>query len=1667
MEEQDIQAQDLLSQYRPTNPTPLTNEIPKEALNTTLTSIQKEAKIGKESPSQALLDYTNSSDAVFSPFVDNKIKTKDYIINQSEVYKELNSGELTAMYPTYIQGTDNNERLAQNQSGWEQTINGLTKAQANIGNVILGNTAGFVYGLTDWARTGNFSSVYDNSFSKTLDDWNTKLNYQLPNYYTKDQQDSTIFGKALTANFWANDVMNGVSFTVGTVASEAIWAYATGGLSLGARAGQLGAKISNFGKFTLGAEKTAEGLAKYKGFVYQALDNAVASGKLTNNTANAFAKTGEVLNTARFIATSSGNEAGIEAFHFKKEAMENFYSTFEQTHGRQPNAEEIADITDKIEGASNSVFAGNMAILGISNLAMIGNMFNAKLPLGNIQANINKKLFGVGIEKTAEGVFKGIERKAWQKGAGLLYKTTTPVIREGLFEEGLQGVATKTANNWIERQYDPKYLNKVSNIYEDAWKAMGEQYGTKEGWTEIGIGGIVGILGGTVTGEFSQFSKLSEEQSKVVAPSMNAMNVTMNTLVSDVNAKRYSAVAKIMASEDRAEQAKMAGDAVASKLAHNESMIATLEMHNDPIFNTDFDQLINHFNNTIDTTEVSEEEKDTIKDGFKTLVKEYKSADNFADSIVGSQGRIYGTNFQAKEVKKALTYSILQGQTAKGMMDSSLEEMQSYMNSELVNSVKRSEELEALGKDKKRQVKNLSQQFRNLEKKSLSVQKAVQILQATPNEAEGDKQSRLVEMQQRLLEIEDSKTTIRAELEGIGKEMAQSKKMQQSFGQDVSTIPMVDEFISVDELINLDDKLKELESNFTTLKEVNPISAKALKENMDNYQKAKSALINHNEVIKAISQGKFKPTIANDNPFSSLFNKFSKSDSKPEEFTGDFLTKLNEIRKKGNVEYVQTLQEKDVEKATKTLEELAQLETLTEEQQAEKLKAEKIISDLTTPITEEVKDDTPQKKEVVAEKELSPVEALKARIEDILKLFKSDFVGTYNAEEASKTKPSQKDIERYRDLQGTDSEEFQTLKSKLSQWRVYDSLAEDNESIADLLDVVIQLETEVEQQSTLVEPNIEDTFGNEVNLKPSESVDIYELSINTNFPVTVKRETKGNYIITHLNPSSLLEKMGATEVTINKKPVSFEDVNIHKKAGVVVKFMSGGVAREFTIEDRGRININGEDFNAIPNVRTIQSLSSWTYPNLYEQDFEGNWKPISSDFSDPNITGDSNNLKEDDALELYVDVENEYNQKLLKQKLSSEELANQVVIYIRKGGENYGTIKGLPNRENIKGTEMSVITLRDLAGKSLSEGFSEVIGHTKVKYVQLGNPILNIDGSGTISQIAISDMGLKNVVATGFVQDGEITLNSSVKPEDVRRTFIKKITEKNKGSKVPLIIIKRGAQLIAFPIKLNKTTVSKVEELDVVLNDNTKTDAQKVTAINEVLIKNGIAPKDFNLTNLDEQKVNAIADRLENNQEFITADQLAEKGYKKENLKNDATIALDLENLSVSLPSQKFNIDLENISYEDLPTLKVEKQEVLEKEAKKEVETPKVISAKKQVNKPKTSLIKEETVEDVKTADVEEVAQTIVDKIKEEILKAEPTVFTEEKPTPKEKETLLSFEGVDWNGDKATFYKKNNKWGYLNSDNIFEPFIERAQAQIETEYQVQKELNKANKDEKC
>lgn len=1706
----------------------------------------------------------------------------------SEGY-DLVGGEWMSKFPSYKIGRDNAEFAAQNQSGLEQALNGTLKAVNNIGTVVVGNTAGFVYGLADWAKTGNFNSVFDNSFSQTLDEWNTKLNYQLPNYYTKKEQEAGFFGAMVEnpANFFFNDVANGLSFTVGTIASEAIWAYATGGASLALRGGQLGAKLANAGKwskFLLGAEKTAQGLTQYKGLVNSALKNAVRTGKLNMNTARTLAKTGEVLNTARFIATSSGNEAGIEAYHFKKEATENFYENFKNLHGREPNSEEVAEFTKNVEDAANGVFATNMAILGVSNLAMIGNMFNVKSPISSLQKQANKKIFGIGVEKTAKGTVKAIERKGWQKVAGGLYIPISATVREGMFEEGLQGVASKTANYWIERQYDPKYINKTLSLMDDAMKAMHEQYTTKEGWKEIGIGGLVGILGGGFTGEFSRFSEMQKEQKNIVEKGINAQQNTLTTLVADITAKRIQYNATQMALEDEKEQALASGDVVATRLAQNASIIAGLQFEDNPVVQGDPQEFVDKMVASVEANQdISQEEKNTIIEGIKILGDRYSKVSSFAESIVGKGGRIYGTKNTSQQAKEALTFSILQGENANLIMQSSLDEMQQFLDNDAIRAIKLSDELSALRGDRRRKANNIQRRYRRLETKIKEAQEEAKKIQASPNEVKGDKQLKLVENQQKLISLENEKQALREEAQLLTQEIAQNKKLNKV---SITETSMLDEEISVEELLNLDTKLEEINNTYSSLKTMNPIASEQIKNLMDVYTNARDKFYNYQATAQAIGEGKFKARLANDNPFSSIIAKFQDNDTKGDEFTKEFLGTLFKIWNNTKAEVLNSNQKTDVENYEKELTELNNKEELTEEEQKRKDFLVEQISKLSEEESE-VKDDTPtkqtkyqrllkqledltvqkaelekQEKTPVIKRQItnlnkkiksiesqldtirkenseftlperpSTIEGIKARIQDILNLFKSDFVGEDNIEEKAKKRPDQKDIDRYRELKNDrliqeyelsgqlplDTEiidEFEALKQKLSQWKVYDSLMTQDESIADLLDIVAQLEQEVNELETVDNPSLEElTKPQEEDTDLGKGTDKrvdYSLTQNTNFPATMSVTKQGEVIITHQKPSSLLSRFVGATFKVKKKDRTLESLD-NLKEGDVITVNDNGIERRFKIGYSGRIVTSKEDFLAIPNIITTnkatEKVTNWSYSLMFEVDNNGDVKPITSNFSDNEVAGDTHNLEADDTVEFFVDVDNDFNKKLIedfkKGKISEQEVISQVRITIRKNKETYQTLKAL-NNENI---DENVLELRQRAFEQLKSGKSSSIGSTKVEYVQLGLPILTMNENGTVTQQDITEQGVENVEATGYVQDGEVVINNKkIKVDNVRKTFIKKISEKYKGSKVPIVIIKRGKQLIAFPITMNKTKVSKTQGALDILNDTTKKDNDKVKALNNYLISNNISPSRFNLVSLDEGIVNEILDVLEEQEDFISAEELSKESYKKENLVNDARISLDLENLSVSLPSQKININLDNINIKKQVTEKKDKK-AIEKKVNEEVNqvmsniTKSNKTSKKSIEQQKADIENNKTskaskkptididnlevvdtdlVEDISKYSQEDI-QKVANKLykgkgdislltteEQELYKNEARVVNnaiqeikKEITAQQKKKTVtknniittkdVKFTIIDEYGKKSTYNNENGKWGYMYNGK-FNPEYQKNQNYMEWLYQ--------------
>jgi len=457
--------------------------------------------------------------------VDQRENAIDYSTKFSEAYDTLSDGTPIARYKDFLVGTDNAERVAQTQTTGEKWANGIEKALLKTGNAVLGGTAGIVYGIGAMAAEGSLTALYDNDFSNTLSDWDTKLGYQLPNYYTKQESEKGLGGQIGTANFWADKVLGGLSFTAGAIISEGIWAAATGGTSLavgvakwGARLGRGASDIAKAERWTveaLGEAGALSALAKNKSFLKRAIGTAFNADKISIRTATNLALAADVFNTARFAATSAGFESSVEALQYKKEATAKFYNNFFKENGREPNAEDIATFDENLRNSANAVFGVNMAIVGSSNLVTMGKLFELKNPIKTgLTEFIEAKAFGYGIEKTGAGAYKVLEATKAQKIGRNIFAYSKAPITEGLYEEGLQGVTTKTANKWIDHTYSDKNTAQTFTTMGAVYESLAEQYGTKEGWVENGVGMIIGALGGSVNTRSEQKAKQSQLEFK-------------------------------------------------------------------------------------------------------------------------------------------------------------------------------------------------------------------------------------------------------------------------------------------------------------------------------------------------------------------------------------------------------------------------------------------------------------------------------------------------------------------------------------------------------------------------------------------------------------------------------------------------------------------------------------------------------------------------------------------------------------------------------------------------------------------------------------------------------------------------------------------------------------------------------------------------------------------------------------------------------------------------------------------------------------------------------------------------------------------------------------------------------------------------------------------------
>jgi hypothetical protein len=521
-------------------------------------------------PSQ--LHSLYSMDAVNNVGVDQRIQTQAFDVDSRDVYSSLSDGTLISRFKNFIPGTNNEERLAQQQGAGEQWWNGTKKLAGKTGTAIMGGTIGTVEGLINAISKGSISAIYNSDFNKWLDDLNQKMDYRLPNYYTQQQQDMSLFRQMGTANFWADEVFSGLSFTLGMIVTEGIWAASTGGTSLIAR-GALGG-AARWSTKTLGMKNAHQALQRHKEVGKSLINEATVKGAVTQGRESAIraARGMEYFQRGRMLYTSAAYEGGVEARHYMKETEEQFLHNFEMSEGRKPTPQEMAAFRDGLTDTANMVMAANVGLVGGTNIAIFGRALLGTRNTGVVKNNwFNKNVLGVGYERTAGGTVKALEATTRQKITSKAYDILRPVFTEGFVEEGGQGVIAGTAEAFMLSAYDPDETVEALGLIESLHEGFAESFGTKEGQKEVLIGAIIGLFGGGFASGF-RYNNSANQRKSIENLTKTYNSFTSNNVLNNII---YNNKAK--AAAEMVDQAMQNGDAIGGEVGNDAALVAKIE----------------------------------------------------------------------------------------------------------------------------------------------------------------------------------------------------------------------------------------------------------------------------------------------------------------------------------------------------------------------------------------------------------------------------------------------------------------------------------------------------------------------------------------------------------------------------------------------------------------------------------------------------------------------------------------------------------------------------------------------------------------------------------------------------------------------------------------------------------------------------------------------------------------------------------------------------------------------------------------------------------------------------------------------------------------------------------------------------------------------------------
>jgi hypothetical protein len=1471
-------------------------------------------------------------------------------INLRDSRYRLSTGEWIPKYESYINNVDNDDRLSRSQSGWEKTYRGLGKFIYKSALYGIGGVGQSVYGLKELVTKGTLSAMYDNSFARWLDDMDKRGDYTLNHYYSKEERDAGFLKSMFTTNFWTNDLLSGAAFTAGAVLSS--YAFAGAGLMNAARMGaRIGATIAGMGK-AVSATKTG----------FNAMLRAARIGR----------GIGKGLDNLTFIGTSTLWEASVESRSGLMESEENFKQAYRNAYGREASYEELMRFRNDNIDAANTIFAANIGILTLSNIAMFGDMFGMDL---GVDKFIKRNIFGVGAERMDNGTLRAITPKKWQKIAGNTFNIIKRPVSEGLYEEGLQGVASKSAEDWVESRYNPMAIRQNIGYMEAIKNGFKETYGSNQGWKEIGIGMIIGsVMGGKTFGGIKEWSQdMSRNEGMVEAYNANAGALTtaairairgsmaLNAQLSGVDTS-YESDGRIIN--------KDFSDAVFNRLRYDSEMGMlddTKENFRAVVESIPNSDIASDMNMTDE--QVNEYKADLVNE-FNKKVDNFTMANRFADSL--TEG-IPNRSFNAY-----ISNMVYNGIEAKDNLNDITNQLNRIYKTGIGDALDIYSHLNPDSSKALEKLRKLTNDIRKMERNILNTQQKV----ASKEAIESDK-AKLAEENDRLLKLTEERIALERKLSTLINSDVDISKLSLNDN---------DSKISASDLMAAYETIVDFENAVSTRGVDNHKEAMAL---LSEYRHNLVAYKNINESLRRMRDRRF--IRAQERGFmkilSNAWGKTYEEDDSKYDFRNTDNPDANALYANDQAidkAYQDGLIEEDEAFMFKTYNHMIARSMENEIKTDEGNIVERVPDDedIINP-SDDRADDIAIKiwngnEDILSPREKQIYDNNKDRIDNLVKGFGDNPIARINR-----------------------------AKSMIDRLKINDNVSDNiKDNIDDIIDVNIngldqdRVKEAIKTYNDLMN---EADNGNEVDQdKLNEAIDIINnysdgpllqfvewMRLYDNGSIAVKDYDKSIPMGDVLTESEPGTSTGRTEVNAAQNPVvlmaqkrEIGGVMYYEVGGMRLdRFMAGsGLKRsDATDTDNGRVMdfTNGTD---IFTVIESNNHSRWMISEDDAQAFENatgvilgrqtalstsNWFMVYRKGQDgsivPYYTGDtfgSNNesvnqeaaasLRKGDMVRFKMDMLDPYTKGLYDKynslnavdpnsdetKSAYRELVDNMVIKIVDSDGNFVSVL----KANDPDSKGSNADLRSMAFELYRDNIGSVTGEIDIPFVGTvtsvlpGRPNFSVsDDNGTlmVSENDFTNETVGKVESVGYIENGEVTMRDDIKYNifPFCTAIVRDKYGDYKDSRIPVVAIKTGnGRNYLYPVRLKNQDISSFSSMIGSMADRITeglgggVSIDDIMDLNNAIARSGLDNKTYMIPLAGD--VDVIKNRLEAIKEAasrmpMTADVrgwIGDSRTKEDILMNDVTINIDLNNDPFIAPKFRMSIRRDETFFEDTET---------------------------------------------------------------------------------------------------------------------------------------------------